>query len=78
MCTQSTHAHTVATAFETLLNPRPWHDAGLEIAECPICMSTLAREVDFTDEPPTAVESYEPIGREATRQRNTTRKEVGL
>ena len=61
--------------FTALRNVRRWPGAGIEIGECQqsyrdsVCNSTLSREVDFNDEPPTAVEDYEPIGREAVRQR---------
>lgn len=69
MCTQAAHDHAVATAWSSLLNSRPWPGMDLEIAECPHCMSTLAREVSFSDEEPTATAEYEPIGWPADRQR---------
>ena len=49
MCTTTHHDHIVVTAWGSLLNARPWPEADLEIAECPFCSSTLAREVK-TDE----------------------------
>lgn len=44
-CTRASHDHVVATSWGSLLNSRPWADADLEIAECPHCKSTLAREL---------------------------------
>ena len=52
MCTQADHDHARDHAWSALLNSRPWPDAGLVIAECPRCMSTLAR-VATDDENPT-------------------------
>lgn len=48
MCNRQHHDHIVATAWGSLLNSRPWPDAELEIAECPECKSTLARDLAWT------------------------------
>lgn len=40
-CTQADHDRA---DWASLLNPRPWPGLDMEIAECPRCMSTLARE----------------------------------
>lgn len=46
-CTEADHAQTITHAWDSLRNPRPWPGTGLQIAECPHCNSTLAREDAF-------------------------------
>lgn len=43
-CTKEDHDLTVKHAWDSLVNPRPWPAAELQIAECPLCNSTLASE----------------------------------
>lgn len=42
-CSDASHEHVKLTAWSSLRNSRPWLEAGLEIAECEFCNSSLCR-----------------------------------